>query len=99
MGSTGIKRTMYLSIKKDKDIIDVITPLMENYDFSFIMRELARDGIKYRQGAAYQPLPVVMDDKVGQRHTPLAKMELAGNLLGSKKEPTDTDLEDRLNSF
>ena len=48
------RNALYLGAK-DKDITDYINPLLTHYDFSSIVRELIRDGIRYRQGAV--PLP------------------------------------------
>jgi len=43
------RNALYLR-DRDKDIVDFIEPLLTRYDFSSIVRELIRDGIKYRQG-------------------------------------------------
>ena len=43
------RRTLYLRPNKDVDIIEFVSPLLEHGDFSQIIRELVRDGIKFRQ--------------------------------------------------
>lgn len=81
------RNTLYLG-ERDKDIIDVVEPLLERYDFSSIIRELVRDGIKYRQGGVLQSntFPIAPQEEVLQSNTPLIK----------KKEISDDELEDRL---
>jgi hypothetical protein len=81
------RNTLYLG-ERDKDIIDVVEPLLERYDFSSIIRELVRDGIKYRQGVVLQSntFPVAPQEEVLQSNTHLIK----------KKEISDDELEERL---
>ncbi|QZA70232.1 hypothetical protein 278BB001_81 [Bacillus phage 278BB001] len=93
------RRTLYLSDRKDKDILDFIEPLVsDRYDFSFVIRELVRDGIKYRTAptpaAASAPAQVVQHENVIQSNPP----ELS-NIVLKKKELSDEDIEDRLDSF
>jgi len=47
------RNALYLGAK-DQDIVKYIEPLLDRYDFSSIVRELMRDGIKYRQGVTEQ---------------------------------------------
>lgn len=93
------RRTLYLSDRKDKDILDFIEPLVsDRYDFSFVIRELVRDGIKYRttstSSTAPAPAQVVHHENVIQSNPP----ELSDIVL-KKKELSDEDIEDRLDSF
>ena len=93
------RRTLYLSDRKDKDILEFIEPLMdERYDFSFVIRELVRDGIKYRMtptpAVSSAPAQVVPHESVIQSNPP----ELS-NIVLKKKELSDEDIEDRLDSF
>ncbi|GAA5351254.1 hypothetical protein SP3_00056 [Bacillus phage fHSPT3] len=91
------RRTLYLSDKKDQDILQYIDPLIgERYDFSFVIRELVRDGIKYRSSPkAASPSPQVVHQENGIQSNPkeLPKVEL------ERKELSDKDIEDRLDSF
>jgi hypothetical protein len=87
--STGIRRAIYFSKRKDKDILDFIEPMMERYDFSEIIRELVRDGIKYRVG---QP------EKVLQSNTPPTSSPQI-NINLKAKVVKDEDLESRLDNF
>ncbi|AYJ74193.1 hypothetical protein BSP15_176 [Bacillus phage BSP15] len=91
------RRTLYLSDRKDKDILEFIEPLMDDrYDFSFVIRELVRDGIKYRTRPAVAPTPtqVVPQENGIQSNPP----ELSDVVL-KKKELSDEDIEERLDSF
>lgn len=92
------RRTLYLSDRKDKDILEYIEPLMdERYDFSFVIRELVRDGIKYRTCPTAAPAPpaqVVPQENGIQSNPP----ELS-NIVLKKKELSDEDIEERLDSF
>lgn len=45
----GNRRPLYLSKDKDKDILEFIEPLLNKYNFSAAIRELVRDGIRYRK--------------------------------------------------
>lgn len=47
--STKNRRPIYLSENKDRDILDYISPKLKKYSFSATIRELVRDGIKYRR--------------------------------------------------
>lgn len=46
------RNALYLG-ERDKDIVEYISPLLKRYDFSSIVRELIRDGIRYR----HEPVP------------------------------------------
>lgn len=48
---TSTRRTLYLRPQKDSDILTFIEPLLKMYDFSHIIRELVRDGIKFRSSS------------------------------------------------
>jgi len=45
-----MRKSVYLRDKMDDDILEVVKPLLKNHSFAHVMRELARDGIKYRKG-------------------------------------------------
>lgn len=84
--STGTRRTLYLSEVKDKDIMDSIKPLLERYDFSTVIRELVRDGIKYRRGEAQMVL---------QSSTSAPQL----NIKLVKREVDDEAFKNRMDSF
>jgi hypothetical protein len=84
--STGIRRTLYLSEKKDGDIIEFIEPMIVRYDFSTVIRELVRDGIKYRQGEARMVL---------QSNTPAPQL----NIKLKKREVDNDAFKDRMDNF
>lgn len=102
MSTKGNKRkSLYLSGVRDKDILEYIEPLTNHYDFSQVIRELVRDGIKYRRGASR--INEVNTDtgtnkNVLQSVTPTSKPSLAHITL-KKKEIKDEDLESRLDNF
>lgn len=99
---TGIRKSVYLRKGKDQDIIEYIEPKMKYHDFSGIIRDLVRDGIRYRQGVVQQSMSVEMSDLVLQSNTRVLGRELQSFLQDTKLEDkavTDTDLEDRLDSF
>lgn len=77
--------------------MDYIHPLLDRYDFSEIIRDLVRDGIKYRTEPKVMASPVV-GGTVLQSNTPAPAPSLQGIKLG-KAEVRDEDLEDRLDSF
>lgn len=77
------RRTLYLSPTKDADINRYIKPLLENYDFSTVIKGLVRDGIQFRS-TPQQNFSI-------QSHTsPQVNIEL------KRKEVSDDDLEDRI---
>lgn len=86
--NSGIRRPIYLSPTKDSDILDYIKPLEENYSFSSIMKELARDGMRYRAA------PKNLENLVSLCNTsPKVNIQL------KRKEVTDEELEDRFDNF
>jgi hypothetical protein len=83
------RRTLYLSPRKDTDIINYIEPLIPRSDFSTVIRELVRDGIKMRAGV----VPAAPRN-VLQSNTPSFD-----NIKLDKKEVSKSELEDRLAKF
>lgn len=87
----GARRSLYLRPTKDKDLIDYITPLLTDFDFSVIVRDLMRDGMKYR----LQPVSAAIQTRtVTQSNTP----DFSQVVL-TKNEVSDSDLESRLDDF
>ncbi|QIA28603.1 hypothetical protein [Phage f2b1] len=96
----GIRRTLYIRPTKDEDIMDYLKPLLEREEFSLIVRELIRDGIKYRS-LSYNPptqpsaSPVHFQNNTGiQSNTPdFSEIKL------EKKEVDPEELDKRLDDF
>jgi hypothetical protein len=86
------RRTLYLRPNKDTDIIKYIEPLLENDDFSSVIRSLVRDGIKFRT-TGVPTAPVVYQAGLQSHPQPIEKMPL------KKKEVSEEELEDRLDNF
>ena len=91
--SKGVRKPIYLSAVRDKDILEYIETLTDTYSFSFIMRELIRDGIQYRKQLEKEKYA-----KVLQNHTPNENQSLEGLQLTDKKI-SDEDIEKRLDQF
>lgn len=84
------RRTLYLRPGKDADILEYIEPLLEKEEFAPVIRELVRDGIKFRTS----PPPAIQNSASTQSNTqPLRHIELKA------KELTNSELEDRLDNF
>lgn len=99
---------LYLSDIKDEDIVEYIKPLVSRYGFSFVIRELIRDGIKFRnsvqkQGEGYlppSPVSTLNSDnyKVLQSNTQNVSSSLE-NISLNKKPVSLEEIEDRLDNF
>lgn len=87
---TGIRKSVYFSESKDGDILAYIKPLLETLDFSSIIRDLVRDGIRFRHN------PV--NSNVTQSMTPTETKPIEHVELKAK-DVSNIDLEDRLDSF
>lgn len=82
------RNALYLG-ERDNDICEYIAPLLTRYDFSSIVRDLIRDGIRYRQGAVPGPsLNVLQSSHLSQpvklEGIVLEKKELDLEEVGSK---------------
>lgn len=91
--TTGTRKPLYLSEKKDKDILDYVEPMLDQYSFSAIIRELIRDGIKYREESKQQSQPVAQNMVLQSNTPPLPKIEL------KSKQVSKDEIENRLDSF
>ena len=87
--SNGIRRPIYLSPTKDIDILKYIEPLEENYSFSSIIKELARDGIKFRSTPNNFQNPVLLSNT-----SPKVNIQLK-----HKDEDVDDKLDDMLDNL
>jgi len=96
------RNTLYLSPIRDSDIISYVSPLLYHYDFSQIIRDLVRDGIKYRKGEITKKTETVSiqshTSPIIQESNTTPKPSLKHIKL-EKVEVNDKDLEDRLDSF
>lgn len=92
---TNSRRPIYLSKTKDKDILDYIRPLLEQYTFSSVIRELVRDGIKYREEpqSVQTPYQKVVHNKSKALSSSLGDIKL------ETKTVSEQDLEHRLDNF
>lgn len=88
--SQGTRRPIYLSPTKDTDILDYIGPLEEKYSFSAIVKELMRDGIKFRTAPNNFQNPVLQSNT-----SPKVNIQLKHK----EEEVNDDKLEDLLDNF
>jgi len=107
-----MRQSLYLRETLDADILVVVEPLLKQASFAHVIRELVRDGIKYRElqksGKMY--------DKVPQSNTPTKpyKPKVSGakydnrtqsitkpliNIKLEKKEVSNKEIESKLDSF
>lgn len=87
------RRSLYLRVRKDSDLIQYINPLLNNYDFSDIVRDLMRDGIRYRnKGEQTNVLRSNQFAQVGNKGT-LDDVQI------TKKEVNKDDLRERMDGF
>jgi hypothetical protein len=92
--SMAKRRTVYLRPKKDDDIIQFIIPLLERSDFSTVIRDLVRDGIKFRTQGVATPVVTSTPQQVTQSNTaPMPKLKL------EKVKLSKEELEKRLDDF
>jgi hypothetical protein len=90
MTTQGIRKSLYLSPERDSDIIQFIQPLISHYDFSSVVRDLIRDGMKYRSHS----YGMSEEKKVLQSmHSSIESIPLG------KKKVSDEDLSARLDNF
>jgi hypothetical protein len=88
------RRTVYLRPKKDDDIIQYITPLLDRSDFSTVIRDLVRDGILFRTQGIAAPIATSTPQQVIQSNTqPMPKLKL------EKVKLSKEELEKRLDDF
>jgi len=88
-----MRKSVYLRDKMDDDILEVVKPLLKNHSFAHVMRELARDGIKYRKGGGG-----VVSHKIIQSITPEQPAPILDIKL-NKKGASDNDIASRLDNF
>lgn len=86
------RRSLYLRERKDKDIIQYIDSLLDKHDFSDIVRDLMRDGIKFRKG---EQVNVLQSNTF--THTPIT--ESFEDIELTKKEVSEEDIKARMDGF
>jgi hypothetical protein len=86
------RNALYLG-ERDKDIKEYISPLLNHYDFSSIVRDLIRDGIKYRRGVFTPPPQNVLQSMNTSEPLPLEKIVL------KEKELNLDDISDKLDNL
>ncbi|WP_226035632.1 hypothetical protein [Aquibacillus saliphilus] len=98
------RRTVYMSPSKDADLDNYIKQFEKRLTFSHIIKELARDGIKYRKlqksGRIVEEYvrPESGYDKVIQSNTSKNEQDFS-NVKLEKKEVKKEELENRLDEF
>ncbi len=103
--STGDRRTVYFSKRKDQDVFNYIKQFLHNDEFSHVAKQLMRDGMKYRkekrtekQQKANVTQSNTMYENVIPQEQPKLSMELDGSKL-KKKDVNKDELEERLDNF
>lgn len=107
-----MRQSLYLRERLDADILDVVEPLMKHASFAHVIRELIRDGIKYREmqksGTMYEK--VTQSNTVSKPYKPKASGVKYENIPQSntkplmnvqikKKEMSKQDIESKLDAF
>lgn len=91
-GSNG-RRSIYLRKTKDKDLIQYIDPLLERHDFSDIVRDLMRDGIKYRENKEHA---LVLQNN---QFTHPQNKQTFEDIKITRKEVDEEDIKKRIDDF
>jgi hypothetical protein len=91
------RNALYLG-EKDKDIVEYISPLLKRYDFSSVVRELIRDGIKFRKGANVVVAPPTQNVNVLQSSHSSQAPQLDDIKL-EQKELDPNDISDKLDNL
>ncbi|AMQ66501.1 hypothetical protein BH753_gp019 [Bacillus phage Shbh1] len=106
----GKRKPLYLSEVTDKDILDYIKPLLGHYNFSLVIRELVRDGMRYREqgkGVGEPSSTLSSHPSHKQPEQSVHVLQSDTNNLSSSlqnielkaKEVSKEDIENRLDSF
>lgn len=86
------RRSLYLRERKDKDIINYVESMIDRHDFSDIVRDLMRDGIRFREG---EQMNVLQSNTF--THTPFT--ESFDDIKLEKKEVSEDDIKARMDGF
>lgn len=96
----GIRKPIYLSEAKDHDILSYINPLLSHHNFSSVIRDLVRDGMKFREGKQpRQSVPVQEPQEVHSKVLQSVTSPVLDDIVLADKEVTKEDLESRLDDF
>lgn len=87
---------MYLRESLDDDILEVIKPLLKNHSFAHVMRELARDGIRYRKGEKGVVSHKIIQSVIPEQPLPSSPLP---DIQLKRKEVSNEDIESRLDDF
>lgn len=87
---------MYLRESLDDDILEVIKPLLKNHSFAHVMRELARDGIRFRRGEKEVVSHKVIQSVIPEQPLPSSPLQ---DIQLKRKEVSNEDIESRLDDF
>lgn len=99
LGLVIMKRTInkrqpiYFSDSKDADLIKYLSPLLKHKSFSQLIKELVRDGIKYRHNPKPEKVLQSITPNLHAENPPLQNIELR------QKEISNDDIENRLDKF
>ncbi|AFQ96413.1 hypothetical protein [Bacillus phage vB_BceM_Bc431v3] len=104
-----MRRSLYLREDMDDDILQVVTPLLKKNSFAHVMRELARDGMKYREmikkgGNVTQSNTSTKPYKpkasgAKYENIPQSNTKPLMNVKITKKEMSKEDIESKLDNF
>ena len=91
-----MRKSVYLRDKLDDDILEVVIPLLKNHSFAHVMRELARDGIRFRKGEKEVVYPKVIQSVIPEQSLPSSPLQ---DIQLKRKEVSNEDIESRLDDF
>lgn len=107
-----MRQSLYLRETLDADILLVVEPLMQHASFAHVIRELIRDGIKYREiqknGRMYEKVPQSNTPSkpykpkasgVKYEKVPQSNTKPLMNIKLEKKEVSNKEIESKLDSF
>ncbi|QEG13660.1 hypothetical protein MARVELLAND_138 [Bacillus phage vB_BspM_MarvelLand] len=107
-----MRQSLYLRETLDADILLVVEPLMQTASFAHVIRELVRDGIKYRElqksGKMYDnrtqsntPSKPYKPKASGVKYekVPQSNTKPLMNIKLEKKEVSNKEIESKLDNF
>lgn len=89
------RHSIYLRKGKDRDLISYINGLLPDHDFAEIVRDLMRDGIKYRK----QKVETDSYNKPTNSINPPITNSFSPDIKLAKMEVSEDDLKGRLDDF
>ena len=91
-----MRKSVYLRETMDDDILEAIKPLLKNHSFAHVMRELARDGLRYRAGTNKPVYEKVTQSNIPEQPLPSSPLQ---DIQLNRKEVSNKDIESRLDGF